>query len=107
MAIYKSFSVSAFEMQGGIFPLAKKSEVETVWCSGLLSEAQGEDTDTKRQGELGGVTCIESLCQTGKRQSREGTVHQKCSGKYLGFGCRDVWDQKYKQTVLSIADIIR
>jgi len=47
------------------------------------------------------------LCQTGKRQSREGTVHQKCSGKYLGFGCRDVWDQKYKQTVLSIADIIR
>lgn len=49
MAIYKSFSVSAFEMQGGIFPLAKKSEVETVWCSGLLSEAQGEDTDTKRR----------------------------------------------------------
>lgn len=85
----------------------REIEVETVWCSGLLSEAQGEDTDTKRQGEFEGVICIESLCHTAKSQSGGGTVQQKCSEKYLGFGCRDMWDQKYKQTVLSIADIIR
>lgn len=40
----------------------------------------------KDRENWGGVICIENLCQTAKSQSGEGTVQQKCSEKYLGFG---------------------
>jgi len=38
-----------------------------------------------------------SLCQTGKSQSWETTVQQKCLERNINFDCRYLGEQKYRQ----------